>query len=166
MPRVGVVSHADFNTRINFSSLFFVAGVIGLGIMIVDSGLASLFGGRLVELLPLHRDMPFVNFMSVMFAASLTGLIATLAGVPAIVSPLVEEIAAVTGLPVKSVLMMQVLGFSTMLLPYTSPPVVVALQIAGIRLAEITKPTVILAGLSFVVLAPIDFLWWRLLGWL
>lgn len=166
MPRLGVVSHADFNTRINFSSLFFVAGVIGLGVMILDSGLASLFGGRLVSMLPLHPDTPFINFMSVMFAASLTGLIATLAGVPAIVSPLIDEIASVTGLPIKTVLMMQVLGFSTMLLPYTSPPVVVALQIAGIRLGDVTKPTVILAVLSFCVLAPIDFLWWRLLGWL
>ena len=72
----------------------------------------------------------------------------------------------VTGLPVKTVLMMQVLGFSTMLLPYSSPPVVVALQIAGIRLGDAAKPTLIIAGLSFAVVAPIDFLWWRFLGWI
>ena len=166
MPRLGVVSQADFNSRINFSSLFFVAGIIGLGVMILDSGLASHFGARLVALLPLDPNTPFINFMSVMCASSLAGLIATLAGIPAIISPLVEEIAAATGLPVKTVLMMQVLGFSTMLLPYTSPPMVVALQIAGIRLGEVVKPTLILAVLSFTVVAPIDYLWWRVLGWL
>lgn len=166
LPRVGVVSQSDFNNRTNFSSLFFVAGIIGLGVMILDSGLAGHFGGRLVSLLPLSPDSPFLNFMSVMLACALTGLVATIAGVPAIVSPLIEEIALVTGLPVKTVLMMQVLGFSTMLLPYTSPPIVVALQIAGIRLGDVAKPTLIIAGLSFAVVAPIDFLWWRLLGWL
>ena len=166
LPGVGVVSQSDFSRRTNFSSLFFVAGIIGLGVMILDSGLAGHFGGRLVSLLPLRPDAPFVNFMSVMLASSLAGLIATIAGAPAIISPLIEEIALVTGLPVKTVLMMQVLGFSTMLLPYTSPPVVVALQIAGIRLGDAAKPTLIIAGLSFTVVAPIDFLWWRFLGWL
>ena len=166
LPRVGVVSQADFNQRVNFSSLFFVAAVIGLGVMILDSGLASLFGAYLVSSLPLAPDTPFVNFMSVMVASSLAGLIATLAGVPAIISPLIEDIAAVAGLPIRTAVMLQVVGFSTMLLPYSSPPVVVALQIAGIRLGDVAKPTLVLAGLTFALLAPIDFLWWRLLGWL
>ena len=166
LPRVGVVSQTDFNQRLNFSSLFFAAGVIGLGVMILDSGLASLFGAYLVGALPLAPDNPFVNFMSVMLASSLAGLIATLAGVPAIISPLIEDIAVAAGLPIKTALMMQVVGFSTMLLPYSSPPVVVALQIAGIRLGDAAKPTLVLAGLTFVLLAPINFLWWRLLGWL
>ena len=166
MPRLGVVGQSDFNSRLNFSSLFFVAGIIGFGVMIVDSGLAGLFGGHLIDALPLDPTTPFINFMSVMLVSSLTGLIATLAGVPAIISPLIEEIALVSGLPIKTVLMMQVLGFSTMLLPYTSPPVVVALQIAGIALGDVLKPTLILAALSFAVVAPVDFLWWRLLGWL
>ena len=166
LPKVGVVDQSAFNGRINFSSLFFVAGVIGLGVMILESGLAGLFGGHLVSALPLDPDTPFINFISVMFASALVGLIATLAGVPAIISPLVEEIAAVTGLPIRTVLMMQVVGFSTMLLPYSSPPVVVALHIAGIRLGDIAKPTLILAALTFVIIAPLDFLWWRFLGWI
>ncbi len=54
------------------------------------------------------------------------------------------ELAEVTGLPVESILMMQVLGFSTILLPYQAPPLVVAMHLSGERLQSIVKPLLII----------------------
>ncbi len=53
--------------------------------------------------------------------------------------------------------MLQVPGFSTPLLPYQAPPLIVAMQLAHLRSAEAIK----LVG---AILLPLDYLWWRALG--
>jgi di/tricarboxylate transporter len=51
-----------------------------------------------------------------------------------------------------------------MLLPYQSAPVMVALQLANIRLASGTKLSLLLGGLTLLVLVPLDYAWWEWLG--
>jgi di/tricarboxylate transporter len=67
-------------------------------------------------------------------------------------------------LPLEAVLMTQIIGFSAMLLPYQSAPVMVALQLANIRLASGTKLSLLLGGLTLLVLVPLDYAWWEWLG--
>ncbi|OGA45895.1 MAG: hypothetical protein A3G24_21725 [Betaproteobacteria bacterium RIFCSPLOWO2_12_FULL_62_13] len=57
------------------------------------------------------------------------------------------------------------IGFTTLLLPYQVPPVVVGLQVGGVRLAAALRLTVPLAAFGIVVLLPLDYLWWRLIGY-
>ena len=68
--------------------------------------------------------------------------------------------------PLRSVLMTQVLGFSTIVLPYVSAPLVVGMQLGGERLRHATRLCLWLAVPSFLILWPLDYLWWRLLGWI
>ena len=123
-PGVGPVEPKDFLT-LNFASLFFVAGIIGLGSLIRHSGLSDLVGHHLISLLPLDRDTAFINYLSVALASSFTGLFTTLPGVPAVMTPLCPEIVKATGFSLNTVLMTQVVGFSVMALPYQAPPLVV-----------------------------------------
>lgn len=166
LPSVGLLNNEHFNTRINFASMIFVAGVIGLGNMINDTGLGVSAGNYVLSVLPLSPDAPFVNYMSVSLASMLIGLLTTLPGVPAVMTPLAPEIAQVTGLSVQSILMMQVLGFSTLLLPYQAPPLVVAMQLSGESLRSIVKPLLIVAIVTYVFLLPLNYLWWRLCAWI
>ena len=55
-------------------------------------------------------------------------------------------------------------GFSTPLLPYQAPPLIVALQFAHLRSAEAIKLVLALAPVTLAVLPPLDHLWWRALG--
>ena len=119
-PGVGPVDAKDFLT-LNFASLFFVAGVIGVGSLIRHSGLSELIGHRLIALLPLGENTPFINYLSVILSASIAGVFTTLPGVPAVITPLCAEIANATGLSLNTVLMTQVVGFSIMDLPYQPP---------------------------------------------
>jgi anion transporter len=165
LPKVGMVGKDDFNKRINFGSVFFVAGVLGMGGVIAHSGLGDVIAQKILEILPLRPGQDFSNYFSLVLSGTVTGLMTTLPGIPAIMAPIADELAAATQLPLKHLLMMQVISFSTVLLPYTAPPIVVGMQLAGESLMAAVKACLLLALLTFVVLVPLDYLWWKLLGW-
>ena len=62
--------------------------------------------------------------------------------------------------------MLQVVVFSTVLLPFESPPMMVALQLGGVGVRPATRLCVALAAVTLLALLPLDYLWWRLLGYL
>jgi len=166
LPGIGLVSGQHFNTKINFGSLFFVACVIGLGGIIKDSGLGTIIGAKLISNLPISHESPFADYMSVAFISTLTSFVTTVSGVPAVITPLTHEIAAMTWLPIKAILMLQVLGFSTIILPYQAAPLVVAVQLTGYKTMDIVKPIILLGIITYVVLMPINYFWWKFLGWM
>ena len=81
-------------------------------------------------------------------------------------SPLAREFAAATGLPLLTVLMLQVVPFSTVFLPFESPPIMVAMQIGDVGIRPASKLCLAVAAITILVLLPLDFLWWQLLGYL
>ena len=83
---------------------------------------------------------------------------------PAVVGPLANEISALTGFPVATILMSQVISYSTVILPYQVPPLIVAMHLGGVRLRDGAKMTIALAAISLIVLVPINFFWWSWLG--
>lgn len=166
LPRIGLIDARQFNGEINFGSLFFVAGVLGLGALIAHSGLGTRLAEHLITLLPLEPGNSLINFVSLTVTAMVTGILTTVPGVPAILTPLADRIAASAGLPVEAVLMTQVVGFSTLLFLYQSPPLVVAMQLSGEKLRPAMQLILQLAVLTVVLLLPLDYLWWKLLGWL
>ena len=88
------------------------------------------------------------------------------AGLPAVMTPLARELAAASGLSLETVLMLQVPVFSTVILPYQSPPIMIAMQLGGVGLRHGTRLCPALAGITVLVLLPLDYLWWRVLGYL
>lgn len=165
LPGFGVVTPPAFKNATDFGMLLFVAGALALGALVDASGLGSLFGNVLRHVLPLEAGRDLVNFMSLSLMAMATGLFATTPGVPAVLTPMAGDLAAQTGFPLETVLMTQVIGFSTPLFPYQLAPLIVAMQLSGERLAHLPRVILPLAAMTVLVLLPLDFLWWRLLGW-
>ena len=163
---MGAVSLKKKNREINFAPLFFVAGILGMGAVVADSGIGGEVADLLVSALPLTYDNPMGNFLSLAAAALGTGVITTLPGVPAVLTPIADRLAQVTGLPLETVLMTQVIGFSTIIFPYQSPPLLVALQIAGVGIAPALRLCLALTAVTLLLLVPIDYLWWRYLNWI
>lgn len=151
---------------IGFGGLFFVAGIMGLGAVVADTGLGDALIGELLKVLPLAPDQPAGNFAALALVATAINPITTLPGVPAVLTPLAQQMADAAGLPLKSVLMVQVLGFSTIVLPYVSAPLVVGMQLGGERLRHATRLCLWLTLPTLLLLWPLDYLWWRLLGWI
>lgn len=165
-PGFGLVGRKAFSEQVNYGSLFYVAGIMGLGALVDKSGLGSLLASAILTVLPLAPGAPAMNFASLSAVSTVVGLATTLPGVPAVLTPLAEQMAHASGMPLDAVLMSQVLGFSNPLLPYESAPLVVAMQLGGERMGPAQSLCLLLAAATVVVLLPLNFLWWRLLGWI
>jgi len=166
LPRIGLVDRAALNSKINYGSMLYVAGIMGLGAMVASSGLGQRLAESVIPLLPLAPGNPVGNFIGLTILSTVVSLVTTLPGAPAVLTPLTAQLAEASGLPVETVLMTQVLGFSNPILPYQSAPLVVALHLGGERLAPARDLCLLLAAATILLLLPLDFLWWRLLGWL
>ena len=165
-PGIGLVKGPAFSREINYGSLFYVGGIMGLGALVGDSGLGSRLATAILSVVPLTPDHPAWNYAGLAAVSTLVGTVTTLPGVPAVLTPLAAHMAEASGLPLETVLMSQVLGFSNPLLPYESAPLVVAMQLGGERLGSAQKLCLILALATFIGLLPLNYLWWHLLGWL
>lgn len=166
LPRVGVVDPQGFRASVDFGMLLFVAGALALGAVVNASGLGAMVGAGLEWLLPLEPGRDALNFAGLSLMAGLTGLLATVPGVPAVLTPMAPDLAAQTGFSLQAVLMTQVIGFSTVIFPYQVGPLLVAMQMSGERLGHLLRITLPLAALTLLALLPLDYLWWHLLGWI
>ncbi|MGQ3032191.1 MAG: SLC13 family permease, partial [Ferrovibrionaceae bacterium] len=137
---------------------------MALGAVVAHSGLGDVLAHRLLAILPLAPGAEALNFAAMSMLGTLIGLATTLPGVPAVLTPLAADLSQATGWPLQTVLMAQVLGFSTVLFPYESGPLVVGTQLSGAGMAAALKLCLALAIVTIVFLLPLDFLWWRLLG--
>jgi len=165
-PGIGVIRPDDFNKGMNAGSMFYVAGVLGMGAVLATQGVADALGSAFLDVLPLETEQPFWNFMLLSTSSALLGLGTAVPGIPAVMAPLAADFADATGFPLVSVLMLIVVGFSTLILPYQLPPMVVAMQLAEVRLRDAARLTLAVALIGIVVLAPLNYLWWRFLGYL
>ena len=166
MPRIGVVPPKSFNASIDFGMVLFVAAALGLGTLVNSTGLGRVIGQWLQQVLPLAPGQVLLNFLSLSAMSTLTGLATTIPGVPTVLTPMAPDLAAASGFSLPAVLMTQVVGFSTVLFPYQVGPLIVAMQLSGERLGDLLKITLPLVPLTYLLLLPLDYLWWRILGWI
>jgi di/tricarboxylate transporter len=163
LPRVGAMPVSAFH-EVRLGPYFYVAATLGLGLTIQQTGLSDGIGRLLHALLPLQGDADFANFVMLSVLTTLTGLFTTNPAQPAVLAPLAESFAQTTGWPLKTALMVIGVGFTTFLLPYQVPPAMVGLQVGALRVAAMLKLALPLAAFNFVVLLPLQYLWWRLIG--
>lgn len=166
LPTMELVSPKDFAERINVMMLLYIAGILGLGAVVADSGLSRVVSGALLRTMPLAPGDTVADVAVLSAIGAGLGALTTLTGVPAVLTPLAGDFATATGLPLLTVLMLQVVVFSTVLLPFESPPMMIALQLGRVGIGPATKLCLALAAITLVALLPLDYLWWRLLGYL
>ena len=166
LPFIGLVPAGEFNKEMPFATLLYLAGIIGLGAVLAESDADEVLARWAVAYLPFApgegvRTMLLIDGLGAAIAA-----LTTQPGTPLLLTPLAADIARAAELPLETVLMMQVLGFSTVIFPYQTPPVVVGMQITGVPLLACLKLSLVVFAVTALVLIPLDILWWKLLGWL
>ena len=165
-PKFGVVSPSEFKEKVAIGPLLYVAGIIGIGAVVADSGLGNYLSKVMIEASNLSPDNPLGGFLVLSGISMLLSFFSTMPGVPAIMIPLAPDLQAASGLPLKTVVMTQVIGFSTVWLPYQVPPIIVGMQLAGVPMVAGIKVTFFIAILSIILLTPLIIIWWQFLGYL
>ncbi len=163
-PGSGLTSKKCINEDVNYASLFFVAGILGLGTVLSSTGLGEVVVDNLSGLAGFQADRPFWNVAMLTGISTLVAMITNLPGVPAIMTPVAENLAALTGLPLTTVLMTQVLAFSNVFLPYQAPPLITAMQLGDLSTGAVVRLCLVMFAIGALVLMPLDLLWWYALG--
>ena len=166
LPRVGFLDGEDFARSVNLRTCLYIAGILGFATVVAQSGLGDAIGRALLPWLPLDPARPALDFGALVGLTALLNFAVTANGVPALYTPLAGALADHTGLALTSVLMAQVIGYATPLLPYQSSPIVVAMEMGGVPARDGVRLCLALAAVTFTVLVPLDYAWWRLLGWI
>ena len=164
LPAVGLVPAQAFSEKVNYGSLFYVAGVLGLGALLNYSGTGELLARAALDVVALEPGDTAKTFGFVAGLGALIAMVATQPAVPIIMTPLSQTIADAAALPIETVLMMQVVGFSTVVLPYQTPPLVVAMQVGNVPMSQGNKLCLAVLAVTVFLLIPLDFVWWWVLG--
>lgn len=165
-PRIGVIPTATLVNKINLGPWFFIAGIIGMGAVVVHSGVGRLVAAHLlswVHMTPGHRAL---NFATVTGLGGLMALVTGMPGLPAILGALARNIADATGLPVDRVLMMQVGSWLLAVFPYQVPPFVLAIALARLQVSAVMKLMVSMCLFNLLITLPILYGWWCAIGFL
>jgi len=165
LPKIGAVPASIFQERVKFGTFFYIGGILGFGAVMLDSGLSKAIGDALLQVVRLERDADAASFITLSLLSTLASMVVTNPAQPALLSPLAGTFAEAAGWPLQAALMTMAVGFSTLLFPYQAPPVVVGMQMAGLRLRDALRLTLPLALISIFALIPLHYLWWRIIGY-
>ena len=164
LPGIGLVSPKTFAERVSIIPLIYIAGILGVASLVADGGLGALLSRSLLQLANLTPGHATENLAILAAIDAALGFITTVTSLPAVLTPLAGDFAGASGLPLYAVLMLEVVAFSIVFLPYQSPPMMIALHLGNVRLKPVTVFCLALAALTIAVLIPLDYLWWRWLG--
>ncbi|MHC2001272.1 SLC13 family permease [Methylobacterium sp. CM6241] len=163
LPRVGVLPAEAFGA-VNLRTCFYVAALLGLVAVINETGLGTRLGHVLLAVAPLEHGASAQNFGVLTIIAALFAIAVTANGAPALYTALAGEMSRASGLDLTSVVMIQVVGYSTLFLPYQAPPIVMAMDLGRVPLRSATILTLVVGLSSLLIVTPLDYLWWRILG--
>lgn len=165
LPQTGLVTTKALNEQLQLTPLIYVAGFLGLSAMIAQTGLGAWIGSALLALVHMTPGQGGTNLTIIAAIGAGIGFFTTLPGMPAVYVPLAQQFADASGLPLYSVLMLSVPVFSTVFLPYQCPPIVIGMALGGVGVKEGTRLCLVTAAITLMILLPLDFLWWKLLGY-
>jgi di/tricarboxylate transporter len=165
LPAIGLVTPRSLAERTNVGLLIYVAAFLGVGAVIADTGLGEVLSRALLRWADVAPGNPSANLAKLAAIGAGLGFLTTLSGFPAVMTPLAQEFANASGIALTTIMMLQVVIFSTVFLPYQSPPMMIGMQIGGASLRDGTRLCLPLAALTVLVLMPLDYVWWRLLGY-
>lgn len=151
--------------RLDLRPFFNTAGIVGFGAVISHTGLGNQIATVALQVLPLAGSPISSQFAMLVGLALMIGILTNQPGVPTILVPIATSLAEQSDLPLATVMMTQVIGFATIVFPYQGPPLLVGARLGGIPLQTVAYLCLGLAALTCLVIIPIDFWWWTVLGW-
>ena len=165
LPGIGPLQTKSL-AEMNFGMLVYVAGILGLGAVVADTGLGAALSGGLLSLSGITPGHDVANLIVTTAIFMVVGLLTTVIGLPVVLAPLAGDFATASGLPVLTVLMLQVVVISAMFFPYQNFLILIGMQYGDIKLKSGVRFCLTQAAVTALVLFPLNYGWWSLLGYL
>ena len=166
LPGINLVPSKLFVDKINMVTVLFVAALLGIGPVLVESGGGLLLRDVITNLAGWKDQSPAYGFYAVSLVSFLTALVSNVSASLAIVTPTAVDLADATGLPLKTAALAQLNGLSSVVFPYQALPIMVGLAMGGVPMIKVVKYSVALAGIGLFLLTPLNFYYWRALGYI
>lgn len=156
-PTINIIKAKDFNS-INFSSLIYVVAIISLGSIVASNDFLE---NALKSLVNQYEpfDLEILNYITLTSFMSFSGIIITQPTIPAIFTPIAQQLSDISGFSLNEVFMMQVAAFSNVFFPFQAPPLAVGLALSQIKQRHMLKIILLLALITIVFLYPLEYFW-------
>lgn len=159
-PAINIIKNKDMNS-INFSSLLLVAAIISLGNIVATNDYIKDILTTTIDLFK-PTSYEVLNQVIISLFMAITGVFITQPSIPAIFTPMAEHIGLINNFSLHEVIMMEVSAFSTVFLPFQSPPIIIGLALANINQKQAVKFLLILAIITIFFLFPLQYYWMQL----
>jgi len=164
LPFPGLVTWRESLDLNKATAVLSLAAVLGVATVLVQSGASDLVGGVLARIAAVEGRSALYGFAAIAVMSSLTGAVATAVGAIATVSPVVDIIAAVTGLSIKMGLIAELTGLQAIFFPFEAVPLMVGFAIARVPAAIALRALVPTAIIGLVVILPLQMAWLVAIG--
>ena len=151
LPSLKVFPPQAMKTEIDFSVAFLIAAVFCISAVMNEVGL----GGQIAEIVA--PALLLGQGSSLWDLAAITGFSSVLA-------PLAASISEATGWSITTVAMAHNIGFSTTILPFQSPPLLIGIALAQIPVGALTRLCVVSAIVTSFLGIPLTWVCWVWLG--
>jgi len=163
-PGLGIIEKDTMKTGVDLSPAIFIAGVFAISAVAGHAGLTDRIAGTLIPLLGLEGGSDAYDLYAISGLSLLLSHLTTAPAAPLVLAPLADAIATDTGWAIQTVSMAQIIGIATPLLPFQAPPLILAMAMAPMPAAALTRVCLALAAGTFLIGLPITWLWWQAIG--
>lgn len=156
-PTINIIKTKDLSS-LNFASLLLVASIISLGNIVANN---SYIKEILTNAITFFEPTTYEIFNQIIISSfmALSGIIITQPSIPAIFTPMAEQISQISNFSLNEIIMMEVSAFSTIFFPFQSPPLIIGLALANIKQTKAIKFLLILAFITILFLFPLQYFW-------
>ncbi|RIA56241.1 SLC13 family permease [Dichotomicrobium thermohalophilum] len=163
-PSSRLISPTAFREKIDLAPVLYVASLLSIGAIMINNGLDAELGDFILGFVSFSPDSQLINLYLLTVLSQLVCLISTTPAAPILLVPIAGELGQASEIPLMGVLMAQLVGFSSALLPYQAPPLIVLLSLCKVRFRDVVKVIMLVALATLFLGVPVAYLWWGSLG--
>jgi hypothetical protein len=163
-PSARLISPTAFREKVDFAPVLYVASLLSIGAILIENGLDTELGDFMLGFVSFHPESQLFNLYLLTGLSQLVCLISTTPAAPILLVPIAGELGQAADVPLMGVLMAQLVGFSSALLPYQAPPLIVLLSVCKLRFRDLVKVIMLVALATLSLGVPLAYLWWGALG--
>lgn len=163
-PRFGPAREIPLSECVNVAIWLFIAAMMGAGAMISHTGFGLIVANEMIDFVGLEAGRDAFNYAALIAIGMGVTLLGTVLGAPAIMTPLAQMLADATGLPLETVVLLQVPSWMFFPFPYQFPALVAVMAIGGVAMRQVLKVLLGFMLFGVAVAIPLQYLWLVHLG--